>query len=199
MKENTVEFEPPTDMRDLWQRQEKELPNVSLQLIRLNARKLDSGARRKVALFYAVAFILAAGFTSALRPHEVVRDVGLGLLVAWAVYVPLLAHKRIWPRELPAEAGMRTCLEFYMGELERQRDFARNIWNRIILPVIPGIGLFMGPPVIKAIRLEAPWANVLPFGGVLVIWLVAFVLQRRRTLGEYQREMDLLSTIQEEA
>lgn len=39
-----MEIDPSSDMRELWQSQKRELPNVSLQLIRLNAEKLGTPA-----------------------------------------------------------------------------------------------------------------------------------------------------------
>lgn len=146
-----------------------------------------------------MAFIIVAGFAWVFRPHETIQRVGLGLLIAWAVYVPLLAHKRTWPRALPADAGLTTCLAYYKGELERLRDHVRNVWKWGVLPMLPGLSLFVGPLVIKAIRNPGPWINAVPFCVLLIIWVVVVVWQRRRKLHDYQREIDVLDAIQKGA
>src|SRR5262245_10902157 len=93
--------EPPVDdaIRRLWQNQPLELGKMPMEEIRRRAQRLQRKNRREVLLFCAFALLLVFFFgRSLVRSHEPLPRVGLALLIAWAVYFPYQAYRRIWPR-----------------------------------------------------------------------------------------------------
>jgi hypothetical protein len=109
---------------------------------------------------------------------------GWGLLSLCQVYVAYHAYKWIWPRNLPEEAPISTCLEFYRRELERRRDYPHRWW-RSGLPVFLLLGMVMAAVGTGArnAALQHPLLNALPFFLILAIWAVAFLLMRKKLGG----------------
>jgi hypothetical protein len=198
MKEGDVTSEPPTnDIRTKWQNQPNEPNGIPVEEIREKAQKLQRKARREVLLFYAFALLFVVFFgRSFARTHETLPRIGLSLLIAWSLYFPYQAQKRIWPRSSAAKVASTTSLDFYRRELERRRDYARHVWQWLLGPIFFSLGIFLLPAVIKAIQNPRLWLNLLPFGLLLAIWSALYCPLRKRELRKLQWEIDALDTLQ---
>jgi hypothetical protein len=190
--------EPPAyDPRSIWQNQKTEPVNMSLQLIRRQARKFQTASRMRVLTLCAMALLLfVAGVWGLAKTHETVPRVGWGLLIAWALYVPYQAHKRIWPRKFAGDAPLTTCVQFYRTELMRRRDYLLHVWRWFLGPLFVGIGVIVVPAVIKALGNPQLLLKAAPFFTLLAIWLVIFFPLRRREQRELQEEIDELDAFQ---
>jgi hypothetical protein len=133
------------------------------------------------------------------RAHTVLARLGWGLLSLWGVYAAYHAYKWIWPRSLPQDAPIGTCLEFYRRELERRRDYLRYRWWRLGLPfVLLGMAMvIMGTGAQNAS--PHPLVNTLPFFLVLAIWAVAFFALKKKLGAEnLQQEIEELRAFERE-
>jgi hypothetical protein len=109
--------------------------------------------------------------THGLGPAKSLRD----------LYRIYHAYKWIWPGDLPEEAPISTCLEFYRRALERRRDYQHRWW-RSGLPFFLLLGMVMaglGTGARNA-ALQHPLLNALPFFLILAVWAVAFLLMRKK-------------------
>jgi hypothetical protein len=71
---------------------------------------------------------------------------------------------------MPADLGVRDCLQFHRAELERQRDLLRSVWYWYLLPFVPGAAV-----ILIARAIERPDRRVLALV-VGVAFVVGFVL-----------------------
>jgi hypothetical protein len=190
--------DPPVEdeIRTLWQNQSLELAKMSVEEIRRRAQRLQRKNRREVLLFCAFALLFVLFFGRSLAStHETLPRIGLALLIAWALYFPYQAHKRIWPRSSAAEAASTTCLEFYRRELQRRRDYTLHVWQWFLGPLSFSLGVFLLPAVITAFNSPTRWLNLLPFGLLLALWAAVFFPRRRRELRKLQQEIDGLDAV----
>jgi len=132
------------EMKNVWQSQEGEGLRMSLDEIRLKAEKQGRSiewrnAREYIAAFAVVVFL---GF-SFFGTTDVLSRVGFGLVIASMLYIAWHLHRKGSRRRLPSDLGVADCLQFYRGELERQRDLLQGVWRWYLGPVVPGLAVVM--------------------------------------------------------
>ncbi|MGH9631222.1 MAG: hypothetical protein ACRD7E_23200 [Bryobacteraceae bacterium] len=173
---------------------------MSASELRRKAQQRESKARFEALLSIIIGLICCVFFAWTFsRTHEVLARMGWGLLSLWGIYAAYQAYRWVWPQNLPEDAPISTCLEFYRRELERRRDYVRNRWWRLGFPflllgmamVIVGTGARHAPP--------NPLLNALPFLVLLAIWAVVFFLMKKK-LGRQniQQEIDELNALERE-
>jgi len=64
--------------------------------------------------------------------------ISYALFIAAMIWVGIQLHRKASARSLPAEMGAYGALQFFRGELERQRKSIRNVWPWYLAPTIPG-------------------------------------------------------------
>jgi hypothetical protein len=126
---------------------------------------------------------------------------GFALVSLCMIYAAYHVYKWTWPGNLPEEAPINTCLEFYRRELERQRDYNHRWWRSglafflllgIVMAVV-GTGARNAPPP------PHPLLNALPFLLLLAIWAVAFfVLKKKHGRENLQQEIEELRAFERE-
>src|ERR1035441_9716121 len=120
----------PDDVRNLWQCQNVEQTPMTLEQIREMARRYQ----RKIRLRNAVEYVAIAStsvffaWTIFLVPNAWMRA-GAALCILGGWYVAYQLHRRAWPQTAPVGLALANCMEFYRGELVRQRDFLCGIWR----------------------------------------------------------------------
>jgi peptidoglycan/LPS O-acetylase OafA/YrhL len=146
-------------------------------------------ARLQTVIGLACSVIFAWAFT---RAHEALARMGWGLLTLWGVYAAFHAYKWIRPQNLPQDAPIGTCLEFYRSELERRRDYLRHRWWRSGLPFcILGIVMaIVGTGTGARKASPHPLLNAIPFLGLLAVWAVAFPLVKKK-LGQENLQQEI--------
>jgi hypothetical protein len=175
----------PPDLKALWKDQRLEIPPVTVETVRRNARRLQ---RRRLRVMIqetlgASALIVLAGLAIRLRGlqpwaldlSDVAIDAGMGLAILWAVFYAWRVLVLFRPRRVPDDAA--ACLDFHRRELERQRDIVRGLWRWAIVPLLPVmillfVGLWLGSPAPG----RAPWLHHLPILAAVAFQLESLVL-----------------------
>jgi len=192
---------PMKDPQQIWQNQPTEPLKMSASDLRRKALDRQSKARFEALSTIIIGIILCIVFAwSFARAHAMLARMGWGLLSLCGIYIAYHAHKWIWPGDLPEEAPISTCLEFYRRALERRRDF-RQSWWRSGLPFFLLLGMVMAALGTGARNAPPhPLLNALPFLLVLLTWVVAFLLMRKKLGREnLQREIEELRAFERES
>lgn len=189
------------DPQQIWQNQPTEALKMSATVLRRKAIKRQSKARFEALSRIIIGIILCFFFAwSFARAHNMLARMGWGLLSLCGMYIAYHAYKWIWPGDLPKEAPISTCLEFYRRALERRRDFQRRWWQSG-LPFFLLLGMVMaglGTGARNA-ALQHPFLNALPFFLILAAWAVTFLLMRKKLGPEnLQREIEDLRAFERE-
>lgn len=192
--------DPISDVQAIWQNQSTEEIQTSLERFKQKAEHLRVKARwmaiaSDVTYLAALAFL---GFQYTRVPNPISRA-GLAILGAGSLYVAWRAHKQLWPLSPVPDLSATTGLEAYKSELQRSRDYSRNVW-RMVAPLIPGAVVFALPVIGPFLRkaLEDPkvvLTNAVPICVLLAIWLVFLLPVRRRRLWKIQGEIDTLDQL----
>jgi hypothetical protein len=182
---------PPKDLKTVWQSQNPEAIQMSIDEIRTRARKFQTKIRRRNLREYVGAAIVAAAFAWLAwhSPSTVVR-VGHALVAAGALYLGYQLHRRASSQTVAKELGAMGCLDFHLRQLERERNFLDNSWKW-------GIGLIPGLIVLMAGAMTAGvLGKSLPFLVIVCLWIGTWLwmmLQRnKRKASELQHEIDEL-------
>jgi len=147
---------PPNDhLKTVWQNQPSEGICMSVEEIRQRAGIFQNkvywrNAREYVAGIVVVVFF---GFYFWRMPDALTR-VGNGLMIAGVLYLICHLHHHGSSRNLPADLGLASGIEFHRRELDRQRELLRSVWSWYLAPVIPGlVGLMLARARINPGRL----------------------------------------------
>jgi hypothetical protein len=131
------------DAQYMWQHQAVEGINLSADQIRQRAGKFENQIRwRNVREYLGAALAaLLQGFFF-VRSHDIFFRAAFGLLIAGLVWVVIQIRRKGTARSLPSALGASTCVQFFRGELERQRDLVANVWPWYLAPLVPGFVLY---------------------------------------------------------
>jgi hypothetical protein len=178
---------PMNDPRSVWQNQPTEPLKMSADEMRRRAQRFHANARLMalVSITIGLALCVFFGITFAMV-HEVRPRIGWGLLSLWGIYGAYHAYRWIWPRNLPPDAPVSTCLEFYRRELERRRDYERHLWWRSGMPfcllgiviAVAGTGARNASPY--KVPTTTMLLNAVPFFVLLAIWAAGMFLLKKR-------------------
>lgn len=193
---------PIRDPQKIWQNQSTEPLKMSANDLRRKAVKAQSKARFAVLFTIVMAIIFGVFFFawSITRVYAMLARTGFALVSLCMIYAAYHVYKWTWPGNLPEEAPINTCLEFYRRELERQRDY-RHRWWRSGLPILTLLGVVMAAVGTGARNAPPhhPLVNALPFLLALAVWVVAFLLLRKKHGREnLQREIEELRAFERE-
>jgi hypothetical protein len=186
------------DPQKIWQEQPTEATKMSLEEIRRKARKFQNKARLTALAAIVIGLILCGVFAGTFAKAQfLVLRIGWGVLSLWGFYGAYQAYKWIWPGSLAQDATLATSLDFYRRELERRRDYGRQIWSRSGLWLcFIGLALVVIPALIASFRTPRLLLNAVPFFVLLATWFVAFSYIRKRNQGNLQREIDELTALE---
>ncbi len=191
---------PMNDPQSVWQNQPTEPLKLSATDLRRKALEAQSRTRFAVLFTSIIGIMCCVVFAWSFgRAHAALARIGYALVCLCMIYAAYHAYKWTWPGNLPEEAPINTCLEFYRRELERQRDYNRRWW-RSGLPVLTLLGVVMAAVGTGARNTPPhPLLNALPFFLALAIWVVAFILLRKKLgRGNLQREIEELRAFERE-
>ncbi len=191
---------PIKDPQEIWQNQPTEPLKMSATDLRRKALQRQSKARFEALSTIIIGIILCVVFAwSFARAHEMLARMGWGLLSLCGIYAAYHAYKWIWPRNLPEEAPINTCIEFYRRALERRRDYNHRWWSSG-LPFFLLLGMVMAGVGTGARNAPPhPLLNAVPFFVLLAIWAVAFLLMRKKLGREnLQQEIEELRAFERE-
>jgi hypothetical protein len=126
---------------ELWQNQKTEGVRMSVEQVRLEARRFQRKISARNLREYVAALAVFAFFGYEflrVRGLPLLR-VGFGLILAGTAYLVWHLLSKGSPAEADESAGLSGWIEFRRRELVRQRDLLQGIWRWYLGPVIPGI------------------------------------------------------------
>jgi hypothetical protein len=190
------------DPRNIWKNQTTEAFKMSADQLRRKAQQRQKKSRFEAVSSIIIGLILFGFFARTFaRVHEVVPRMGLGLLGLWSIYLAYQAYKWFWLERLAQDATLNTTLQSYRSELERRRDYARNVWRKAGLTfVFLGAAMFVVPGMIKS--LDAPRLLLLNFGPffvLLALWCAIFFPMMKRQQRKLQQEIEELGVFERES
>ncbi|HMJ60370.1 MAG TPA: hypothetical protein VK493_01360 [Bryobacteraceae bacterium] len=182
---------PPKDLKIVWQNQNPEATQVSIDEIRTKARDFGRKIRRRNLGEYAASAFIAAGFAFfAWHSPSTVLRLGNALVAAGALYLGYQFHRKGSSQKAPKELGATGCLDFHLEQLERERNFLDNSWKW-------GIWLIPGFIVLMAGAIKAGYlGKALPFLVITCVWIAMFLWillrKNKRKARALRREIDEL-------
>lgn len=127
-------------MQKMWQSQPIQETRLPLMEIRRRAEKFDRQIRWRNWREYAGALVGSAIFAALLiRTHHVLFRVAYAMLIMGFAWVAFEIRRKGSSKTPPPDLGSVAFLDFYRGELERQRDLLRTVWSWYLLPFFPGL------------------------------------------------------------
>ena len=133
---------PTTRMQEIWQCQPVEGIRMSVEEIRGRASKFENkifwrNFREHAAGVITIIFL---GYSTATS-HNALDRSAFALLIAGMLYVMYQLYRRGNTKSMPASADVGPSLDFYRGELKRQRDLTASVWSWYLGPFVPGLVL----------------------------------------------------------
>ena len=191
----------PDDVLNLWQNQACDSVTVPLAELRAQAGRFRTRVFRRNLREYLVAALVSIFFAyhAWTSPIPLMRA-GNALMVAGLAYMVYQLHKRTSVERMPAEFALQTCLGFYRGELERQRDALRGVWRWYLGPMVPGLTCIVAAGGVANFQ-RSPLAGLLTllyagFAALMLWWLGRLNQNAARKL---QSQIDALNTAEKES
>jgi hypothetical protein len=119
-----------------------------------------------------------------------VTRLGAALVVAGTLVVMWQLNRRASSRVVPADLG-GACLQFQRDELVRQRDALRSVWLWYLVPLLPGLVVFMWG--MQRGSAHHPF-EMLVDGFMLAVFVTIAVINRRAA-AKLQRQIDILDAM----
>lgn len=183
----------PQDPRAIWQSQPTERPSMTLDLIHLKARQLQSQTRQQLLANTAIAcFVMVISLICFWRVNEPVLRFIFAIAMSWALVEQYLLHQHIWPKLQPGESATETGLQFYRRAIAARRYASRRLLQWSIGPVILTVVGFLVALATIAIGSGTPLTRMLPFASLFVLWLVAVVAMNTKKQRELKHELEEL-------
>jgi len=191
------------DPQHIWKNQTTEAFKMSADQLRHKAEQHQSKSRIEATYSIIVGLGLFGFFAwNFARIHELLPRLGAAVLSLWAIYYAYQAYKWFWQKRLAPDASVSTTLQSYRSELEKRRDYGRNLWRRAGLPfVLLGATLAILPKLITSLSAPGKLASSvlaawMPLFLLFAVWLVVFFFVRKRRRDQLQREIDELRSFE---
>lgn len=129
-------------VRAAWRSENEELYTISVEELRSKAEQLSARVhRRNLVEYCAAALVAAIDCYYFLHFGSLLARIGSALMLAAIAWIVL--HLRQHGSIAPIPMQTLQSLDFLTVELMRQRDLLRDVWNWYLLPLIPGMTLFL--------------------------------------------------------
>lgn len=185
------------DPKSIWQHQPVEELGMSSDAIREKAQELGHKTGVQFYSMCAVGLALIAfDIWGSISSQIPLQRAGFCLAIAWTIYGLRETAERIWPRSLPWDAALTSCLYFARRELERQLDYSRHIWQWLAGPMLFAFAVIVAPVVVAVSQHPSQLLNAIPVLILFTVWLVVFVTKLKRDRRKLQREIDELEALE---
>jgi hypothetical protein len=179
---------PEDDIGRLWREQRGEDGPMSLEEIKVRAKKLGRIIRMRNLLEYGAAAVVVLVILRrmAIATDPLLMRIGGWLILAAVGFVVYYMHTRGW---VPTPATDGISVAYYRAELVRQRDLLRSVWWWYLLPFVPGF-LLVTIGRVAAEPERAPRAAV---GAMIGLGITLGIgLLNDRAAKKIQRDIDAL-------
>ena len=179
--------EPVDNIQRMWHEQPREERAMSLNEIRERARRFEQRTRRwNVITALLIVGIVGVELRQIAVEPELLERVGDSLTIAAFVYLAYWYRRYAFGHTAPAGPAMTQSVDYYRGQLARQRDLSDRPWG-YLLPFVPGVGLSLFGRALD--RSPAQNAAIAVFAVVLFIGTAWW---HKRSARRLQREIDEL-------
>ena len=134
--------------------------------------------RRNMREYLGAAFVLLVSSWNFVMAGRPVPRISFALMIAGTLYVAYRLHQAGAARETPAGMGYATGLNYYRGELERQRDLLRSVWSWYLAPWIPGLALLTGWGAFSAPPGRRWYVAGYMVAAAALFWVIAYINKR---------------------
>jgi hypothetical protein len=182
-----------SQVQNIWQKQETEKNTMSIDELRMNAKRLLR--RKQRDLIARIAFVLLAAVACGMF----LMNARLTSLRSIAVLVTsVLLASTVWrlfrTYDSRASVAMTPCLEFYRSELARMQEFGRvPAWQLVTVLVIIA---WMARDAFRR-NSEDPFRLVLPYVLIAAAGMVVLMAVRKYQARRVQNDMDALDLLEE--
>ena len=183
---------PPQDPKTVWQNQGLEATQMTIDEIRSKARSFERKIRRRNLREYAASALIAFvfGFFAWRFPLPVMR-VGFSAMAVGALCFAYELHRRGSSQAEPKDLATTGSLDFYIRQLERQRNLLDQSWKWMIW-LIPGmVVLIAGAMTVGSINKTGPFLVLAILWTATWFWMM--LRRNRRKALTLQREIDELA------
>lgn len=186
-------------VRAAWRSENEESYIVSVEELRARAEQLSAGVhRRNLAEYCAGALVAAVDCYYFFHFSSLLARVGSALMLAAIAWIVL--HLRQHGSAGPIPTQSLQSLDFLTGELMRQRDLLRDVWNWYLLPLVPGMTLFLlGLHDIKGAG-ASPLVSERAILNTVAVCIIGFALiafANNRAARRLQRQIDHLNSLKD--
>jgi hypothetical protein len=184
-------------VKNLWQEQKVEAICMSIEELRGRARKFQSTIRWRNLREFGAGIAALAIFAPYLflAGNPIVRT-GAGLSMVGILYTVWQLHRKGSAQPVPAEMGLTNYIEFHRSELRKQYDLLRRVWFWYLIPLLPGLAVFLAG---NAMAVDSRVWGIAVFGfGAAVVGAVFARIARlnARAASAMRREIDALDVLQ---
>jgi hypothetical protein len=193
----------PDKLPSLWQSQSQESASFSAEELRRAATKLARRVfRRNLREYAAAAIVVAANVYYIYLFHTVFLRLGAGLIIVGILFVVMYLAKKGSAKTMEGDMERMSCVEFHRSELVRQRDLLLSVWKWYLLPLVPGLAVFILGEY-QAARAEPEFHShaglvTLRFGIYSAFCVVLFYVVgrlNRSAAGKLQKRIDSLDAL----
>lgn len=188
------------EAREVWMSQPVVGVEIPLEELGRRARRLEGRISWRNAREYVSAALVVGvfGYGVVSFPPPLIR-LGCVLMIAGTVYSMVALHRQGSARRVPAGLAGGSCLDFHRDELRRQRDLLLGVWRWYLLPLVPGLLVFLTGGLVQALQLPGVSARrgvvLAGFGAVtlaIALLLLGVAKLNHWAARRLQRELDAL-------
>ena len=192
------------DLKNIWRNQETEKAIMSVEEVRLNARKYMRRNRRDLIASSVFAVLTAVWcgtilMNARITPLRLVAGLIMAVMVTSTVWRLLRVYRRSrgkWASVISGpNAAMTSCLEFYRGELERQREYARYPSAHLVVVFVVAVWLMR-----EALMQRRPdlYHMVLPYILIVALGMIVLMALRKLQSRRVHADLDALDVFERE-
>jgi len=191
------------DLQAAWRNQVEPPLIMSRKELQQRAQRLETRIRwRNIGEYGAAAVIAILSAYFFLQFRSVLLRTGATLIVAGVAYVVSQLVRHGSAATLAADVPFASSLDFLITQLERQRELLRRIWTWYLLPLLPGLAVFIFGlsqlPSSNASGLQLSRSTIVHTTVACVIGFALIAAVNQAVARKLQHDIQLLNTLRSE-
>jgi hypothetical protein len=131
------------DLKQLWKDQSMTTATLSLEQVKVKAKRLHRRIAFRNAREYVGCGIVTCAFSLYLyRFPGLLMRTGCMLTILATLFIAWQMKRRASNQVLPSASGEQSWLDFQRAQLIRQRDALHSAWLWYVAPFLPGVIVF---------------------------------------------------------
>lgn len=182
------------ELKACWRQQPTEVLLMSEVQLHARAQRFERTIRIRNALEYLAGVFVVVTFAWYMVLYDglLMRTGCLLIILGTAFVMTQLGRRASASRPAPQALGL-AGLAYHRSALERQRDALRSVWAWYLLPMLPGLVVFMWGGAVE-LPTATP-AGLAKTGLLIAVLFVAIAWANRAAAKRLQREIDQLDRL----